>query len=315
MKQVSEGWKGSFSAIVTPFLLSGELDEAAVRANVRMTVDEGAHGLVIAGHNGEAHLMNDDERIRVIELAVDEVDRRIPVIAGTGGIRTDTVIALSKRAQALGIDGVMVEAPYFMTPKAGDLIAHFARISDAVSVPIMVYNNPARCGVDLDISIMREVSMHANVVAIKETSASFERVLRLILTLGTHLRVFVGPSRLFGLAAVQLGAAGFVDGMSQVVGRSASLLYDYAAAHENVASAIELQREMFQLGDLLFHSAGTSPATIKDAMRLLGRPGGYPRPPLRAMQGEDLARFEIELRKLKVVSQTANAALQFERHN
>ena len=211
--------------------------------------------------------------------------------------------AFRKQAQTLGVDGVMVEAPYFMTPKPGDLIAHFARISDAISVPLMVYNNPARSGVDLDIALMREISSHANVVAIKETSASFERIVRLVLNLGQQLQVFVGPSRLFGLAAVQLGASGFVDGMSQIVGRSAALLYEDALVPDRISSAINLQRELFQLGELLFHSSGTSPATIKDAMRVLGRPGGYPRLPLRAMQGDELSRFEKELRKLKIVRQ------------
>jgi 4-hydroxy-tetrahydrodipicolinate synthase len=298
-------WSGSFSAIVTPFHRSGELDEVGLRANVRMTVEEGAHGLVIAGHNGEAHLMTDDERLRVIEVAVSEVNRRIPVIAGTGSIRTESVIRLSGHAASLGVDGVMIEAPYFMTPKPADLVAHFADISAAVSVPIMVYNNPARAGVDLDVSLMREIAKNANVVAIKETSASFERVMRLIVGLGDRLRVFVGPSRLFGLAAAQLGAAGFVDGMSQIVGRGAAQLFEYARMPERLNSAIELQRDLFLLGELLFHSPGTSPATIKDAMRLLGRPGGYPRPPLRPMSGPDLRRLDLEMRNLAVVRRIA----------
>jgi len=296
-------WKGSFSAIVTPFTKSGDLDESAIRANVRMTVQEGAHGLVICGHNGEAHLMTDDERLRVIGIAVAEVNGKIPVIAGSGGIRTENVIHLSKAAQSLGVDGVMIEAPYFMTPKRGDLIAHFAQISDAVSLPIMVYNNPARAGVDLDVATMTEIAEKANIAAIKETSGSFERITRLVLNLGDRLCIFVGASRLFGLPCVQMGAAGFVDGNSQVVGRSMSLLYECAAAPERVREAINLQREMFQLGELLFHSSGTSPATIKDAMRLLGRPGGYSRAPLRAMQGEDLRRFEHELNNLGIVRQ------------
>jgi len=290
------------------------LNESAIKANVRMSVDEGSHGLVIVGHNGEAHLMSDDERMRVVEIALEEAGGCIPVLAGTGGIRTESVIRLSKRAEALGVDGVMVEAPYFMTPKAGDLIAHFARISDAIATPIMVYNNPARSGVDLDIALMREISSRANVVAIKETSTSFERIVRLVLNLGQQLKVFVGPSRLFGLAGVQMGASGFVDGMSQIVGRSASLFYECAATPERVVAAIDLQRELFQLGELLFHSSGTSPATIKDAMRLLDRPGGYPRSPLRAMQGEELQRFDREMRKLNIIRQVSREPQHCESH-
>lgn len=301
MKSIKGRWAGSFSAIVTPFSEQGDLDERALRANVRMTVDEGTHGLVIGGHNGEAHLMTDEERIRVTDIALEEVAGRIPVLAGTGGIRTDRVIALSRQAEAQGVDGVMVESPYFMTPKGGDLISHFAHLSDAVTLPIMIYNNPARSGVDLDIGLMTKISESSNIVAIKETSGSFERIMRLILNLGDRIRVFVGASRLFGLASVQMGAAGFVDGMSQVVGGNVMRLYESAIASDRVAEAVAIQRELFKLGEILFHSAGTSPATIKDAMRLLGRPGGFSRAPLRAMEGDDLHRFERALLQLSIV--------------
>ena len=104
-------WQGSFPAIVTPFTKDGEIDEALLRANINMTIDEGAHGVVVCGHFGEAHLMNDDERDRVIAIGVEEVAGRVPAIAGTGGISTAEVIRRTKWAKESGAVGAMIEAP------------------------------------------------------------------------------------------------------------------------------------------------------------------------------------------------------------
>ncbi len=294
-------WAGSFPAIVTPFTQDGALDEALIRANVKMTVDEGAHGLVICGHNGEAHLMTDKEREQVITWAVEEVAGRIPVIAGTGHINTLDVIRLTKAAKAAGADGALIEAPYFMRTKPADTVAHFARISDAVDIPIKLYNNPARAGIDLTVDIIDKLAEKANIVSIKDSMGSFERIMQLIQGVGDRVKVFIGPARLFGFAAIIMGADGFVDGNAQIAGRASTDLYDLAVAR-NHERGVPLQHQMFRIGQALFDSAGTPPATIKDGMRILGRPGGWPRPPLRAMEGEDLRRFEDALKTIGLVA-------------
>lgn len=294
-------WAGSFPAIVTPFAQDGALDEALIRANVKMTVNEGAHGLVICGHNGESHLMTDKEREQVITWAVEEVAGRIPVIAGTGHINTLDVIRLTKAATAAGADGALIEAPYFMRTKPADTVAHFARISDAVDIPIKLYNNPARAGIDLTVDIIDKLAEKANIVSIKDSMGSFERVMQLIQGVGDRVKVFIGPARLFGFAAIIMGADGFVDGNAQIAGRASTDLYDLAVARDH-ARGVPLQHQMFRVGQALFDSAGTPPATIKDGMRILGRPGGWPRPPLRAMEGDDLRRFEDALKATGLVA-------------
>ncbi len=294
-------WAGSFPAIVTPFAQDGALDEALIRANVKMTVDEGAHGLVICGHNGEAHLMTETERERVITWAVEEVAGRIPVVAGTGHINTLDVIRLTKAAKAAGADGAMIEAPYFMRTKPADTVAHFARISDAVDIPIKLYNNPARAGIDLTVDIIDKLAEKANIVSIKDSMGSFERIMQLIQGVGDRVKVFIGPARLFGFATILMGADGFVDGNAQIAGRASTDLYDLAVARDH-ERGVPLQHQMFRIGQALFDSAGTPPATIKDGMRILGRPGGWPRPPLRAMEGDDLRRFEDALKATGLVA-------------
>ena len=293
-------WSGSFPAIVTPFTKDGALDERLIRANVNMTVDEGAHGLVICGHNGEAHLMSETERERVISMAVEEVGGRIPVIAGTGHINTNDVIRQTKAAKAAGADGAMIEAPHFMRPKPADTIAHYARITDSVDFPIKVYNNPARAGVDLTPEIMGRLADQANIVSIKDSLGDFERIMHLIQELGDRLRIFIGPARLFGFAGIVMGAHGFVDGNPQIAGCAGAELYNLAVARDH-ERGVALQHDMFRIGQALFNSAGTPPATIKDGMRILGRPGGWPRPPLRPMEGEDLSRFADALAAVGLV--------------
>ncbi|MDA0675582.1 MAG: dihydrodipicolinate synthase family protein [Proteobacteria bacterium] len=293
-------WQGSFPAICTPFTKDGALDEKAIRANVRMTVDEGAHGMVICGHNGEAHLMSDDERTRVTAWACEEVNGRIPVIAGTGHINTNDVIALTKAAKSVGANGAMVEAPYFMTPKKPDILTHYQRISDACDLPIKVYNNPSRAGCDITPEMLVTLAERANIASIKDSMGNYERIMQLIQAVGDRLRVFIGPARLFGFAGVTMGAHGFVDGLPQIAGRAATRLYELAAAR-NDAEGVPLQHRLFRLGHVMFHSAGTPPSTTKDAMRILGRPGGWPRAPLQAMEGQDLRKLEDALKSLSLV--------------
>ena len=296
MSKRKVSWEGAFPANVTPFTKSGDIDEALLCQNVRMTLDEGAHGIVVCGHNGEAHLMTPDERKRVIAVSVEEVGGRIPVIAGTGAISTDLVIRQTKDAKDVGADGAMIEPPYFMKPKHADTIAHYARITDAVDFPIMVYNVPGRAGVDLTTDVIEQAAEVSNICAVKDSCHVFERMMEMIQRFGERINVFIGPQGIWGFPGVLLGAMGFVDGLQQICGREGTELYDLAKARD-YEGGVALQHRLHPLRTIIFQSASTSPASLKDAMRLLGRPAGYPRPPLRLAQGEDLRRLEHALRE------------------
>ena len=297
-------WQGSFTAIVNPFTADGALDEPALRANIDLAIDEGVHGLVICGHNGETHIMTADERDRVIAIGVEQVAGRIPVLAGTGGIRTAEVIARTRAAKDAGADGAMIEPPYFMTPKPADILAHFEAISQAVDLPVMLYNCPSRSGVDVKPDLFGELVARCNIVAVKDSAHTYDRTMEMIRGFGEEIGIFIGPAGIWGFAGIVMGGAGFVDGLQQVIGRPATRLFDLAV-EKNVDEAVALQHRLHDLRTLLFGSPGTSPATIKDAMRLLGRPGGYPRPPLRPMEGADLERFGDALLGLGIAPQTA----------
>ena len=300
-------WEGSYPALVTPFTKEGAIDEKLLRANVNLAVDEGSHGIVICGHNGEAHLMTAEERKRVLAIAVETNNGRVPLIAGTGGIRTEDVIRHTKDAKDVGAVGAMIEPPYFMRAKDGDLIAHYAEISDAVDMPIMLYNCPSRSGTDMKTDLIEKTAEQANIVAIKDACHIYERMMEMLQRFGDRINIFIGPQGIWGFAGVVMGAMGYVDGMQQVAGRDGVVLYDYAKARD-YKRGVPLQHKLLPLRTLSFESDGTAPSTLKDAMRLLGRPGGWPRKPLRAQEGESLKKFERKLREYGFLNGAAAAA-------
>lgn len=290
-------WHGAFAAMVTPFTPEGEIDEGLLRQNLEMTVADGVHGLMVGGQYGEGMLLSENERMRLFAIAAEVVAGRTTVIAATGHMETSTAIRLTRAASLAGCDGAMVDPPIYVQPKIPDVVAHFARITDAVDLPIKLCNTPARVGVDLTVEVVGELLEQANIVAIKHSGTDFQRILELVTTFGPRLQVFIGPSRLFGFHGIQMGAAGFLDGLIQVVGRLPVDLYD-AAVSGDTARGIALQHEMFRIGEVVYARDVSSPVTTKEAMRLRGRPGGWPRLPLRPMEEARRARLARDLRGL-----------------
>lgn len=279
-------WSGSFPAIMTPFHRDGAINVELLRENVELTISEGASGIVASGHFGEAHLMSSDDRLAVITTVLEVASGAVPIIAGTGGIQSDEVAALTASAAAAGAAGAMIETPYFMTPTEDEIAEHFSFIASRTELPIMLYNNPRRAGAWLTPSMTSQLADIPTVVAIKDSSNDVAHFMKLLDMTSDRLRVFLGPARLFGFAAITCGAAGFVDGLSQVCGRQSFELYD-AAFRGDVSRAKEIQMQQFRVGGLLYGAPNTAPATFKDAMNRLGRPGGFARRPLKHLNKAD----------------------------
>lgn len=294
-------WHGAFAAMVTPFDEDGRIDEDLLRQNLEITVADGVHGLMVGGQYGEGMLMSEAERARLFTVAAEVVAGRTTVIAATGHMDTATAIRLTRAAKEAGVDGVMIDPPVYVQPKTPEVIAHFARITDAVDIPIKLCNTPARVGVDLTTEIVGELLKQANIIAIKHSGSDFQRILELIAAFGPRLQVFIGPSRLFGFHGVQMGAAGFLDGLIQVVGRLPVDLYD-AAVQGDIARGLALQHEMFRIGEVVYAKDITSPVTTKEAMRLRGRPGGLPRAPLAPMSSARREKLASDLRGLGLLA-------------
>ena len=292
-------WQGNFVALVTPFSDSGEIDEAAFRKNIALLLDEGVAGIIVSGCTGEAWALSPEERLRLFQLGVDTADGAVPVVAGTGGISTRDVIELSAKARDVGCQGVMVLPPYYCRPGSAEVVAHYKGLSDAVSVPILLYNIPKRTGVDLTPDLLEELVELEYVVAIKESSDSFIRVETLVNEFGGQIEVFTGHSAERGVAAIVMGAKGWVSSLeSQIMGREAVHMYDMVKDGD-IEGAKKVQLRTLAL-DQGARGIGTFPANLKAAMNVLGRPGGYPRPPLLPLTDDQIRDVTSLLEGLEI---------------
>jgi 4-hydroxy-tetrahydrodipicolinate synthase len=292
-------WRGAYVAVVTPFTADGEIDEAAFRKNIEFLLDEGADGIVVSGCTGESWSLDPDERVRLFKLALGVVGKKAPVIAGTGGVSTRGVIELSRRAKELGTAGVMILPPYYCMAGRREVIAHYQAISDAVRHPILLYNIPRRVGFNLTPDVLDELVQVDWVVAIKESSGDFIQVEATILEVGDRITVFAGHSAERAVPALVMGAEGFVSSMeSQVMGREALEMYALVRRGDlKRASAVQLRTLDL---DESMRKVGTFPANLKAAMNLLGRTGGYPRPPILPFTPAQLDEVRGILDRLRI---------------
>src|SRR3954451_16151062 len=169
-------WSGVGTALVTPFTASGDLDERAVRRLGRRQIDSGIHFLVPCGTTGENPTLTDAERIRVIELLVDEASGRVPVLAGAGGYNTREVIQLAGEMQHAGAAGLLSVTPYYNKPTQEGLYQHYRAIAESTPLPIVVYNVPRRPGVNIDPSTLARLAELPNIVGVKEASGNITQM-------------------------------------------------------------------------------------------------------------------------------------------
>ena len=269
-------WHGSFAVIVTPFTIDGEIDEQAYRNVVDTVIDAGCHGLISAGSTGEFFLMTLEERKRVFSIAADQTGGRIPVLAGVSATRTDDVVDLVQSAKVIGCDGVMLLPPIYIGVDDRELKEFYRRASDEGGLPIMLYNSPLAVQASMSAQFVLELAELDNVVAIKDSSRDLQQIADLILFCGDRLKVFVGEENQL-LAGIAMGAVGAVAMVPQVVGRMAVELYETAAAGD-MERARELHEKVKRVYDLF--DAGSGYVCIKESMNMLGKSGGYSRPPM-----------------------------------
>jgi len=302
MRKRKIDWKGCFTAVITPFKENGELDKEAFCRNIELLIEEGLDGAVVAGCTGESWLLTNDEKKELFCLSVDLAQKRIPVIGGTGGITAEETIALSQAAQKAGVDGVMVLPPPMLHLSERELYTFFKSVSDSIDIPILVYNNPYRQGVDLPPEFISKIADLDNIVAVKEASKDFARVPEVIRVAGDRLKVFAGHSSMQGVPAVLMGASGWVGSMdTQLLGKEAMDMYDLLEKG-NVEEARKIQYRCIAVEQgMKGKKIGTFPAGLKYAMNLRGRPGGYPRKPILPLTDEEKKSVETLLRQHNLI--------------
>jgi len=201
---------GVGTALITPFRRDGSVDEPAVKRLVRRQIDAGIHFVSPCGTTGEAPTLSREEKLRVIELVVDEADGRVPVLAGAGGYDTHEVIEVVRDLEKIGVDGVLSVSPYYNKPTQEGLYQHFRAIADSTRLPIMLYNVPGRTGININVETVVRLAQIPNIVAVKEASANVVQMCEIINQKPDDFMLLSGDDPLT-VAVMAIGGKGVVS--------------------------------------------------------------------------------------------------------
>ena len=294
-------WAGNFTAVITPFAADGTIDERLFRENVERLIGYGVAGIVTSGCTGESWSLKADEKVRLVSLAVDVSNGRVPVVAGTGTIGTTDVIDVSKRAKDAGAAGVLVLPPYYAMPGMREIEVHYRAISDAVQHPIMLYNIPRRTGINMEPEMIARLTELEWVVAIKESSNGFTQLEQLIRLAGDAMNIFAGHSAERGYAAIKVGCKGFVSSLeAQAMPEEAVGLYRLTVEGKD-DEARRVQYRCLELDQFLRSGVGTFPANLKETMRQRGMESGHVRPPLQPLTEHERGKVSEILQRLDLL--------------
>lgn len=258
-------FKGSITALVTPFK-NGSVDEESLARLVDWQITEGTHGLVPTGTTGESPTLDFDEHKRVIEVAIETANGRVPVIAGTGSNATEEAIELSQHAEKAGANGILIVNPYYNKPSQEGLYQHFKAINDKVGIPIVIYNIPGRTNVDMSVETMARVFELKNVVGVKDATANLARVSQQRAAMGPEFNQLSGEDAT-ALGFMAHGGSGCISVASNVAPRLCAE-FQNACMKGDFAAALALQDRLFPLFDALF--VETNPGPAKYAVSRLG---------------------------------------------
>lgn len=282
---------GAAVAIITPFTEDG-INFEELKRLIDFNIDNGTDAIVIAGTTGESSTMSDEEHKETIRFTVEYVNKRVPVIAGTGSNDTLYAVDLSQYAEKVGADGLLLVTPYYNKTTQSGLIKHYNYIADRVNIPIILYNVPSRTGVNILPKTASELSKHKNIVAIKEASGDLSQIAETISLCGDNLTVYSGNDDQI-VPILSLGGKGVISVLSNVVPRDAhnicSLYFE-----GKVKESRELQMKYLSLINALFIEV--NPIPVKTALRLMGFNAGPLRMPLFDMDEENLKVLKKELK-------------------
>ncbi len=258
-------FEGSFTALITPFR-NGAVDEQAFQSLVEWQIAEGTDGLVPCGTTGESPTLSHREHERVVDLCIEATKGRVPVLAGTGSNSTEEAISLTRHAKESGADGALVVTPYYNKPTQEGLYQHFKAIHDAVDIPIIIYNIPGRCVVDMTVETMARLAALPNIVGVKDSSNDPARPSLTRRACGPDFVQLSGEDAA-RLALLGSGGHGCISVTANVAPRLCAELHD-AWRDGDIARATELQERLMPLHQALFLE--TSPAPVKYAASRLG---------------------------------------------
>ncbi|MCX7822098.1 MAG: 4-hydroxy-tetrahydrodipicolinate synthase [Syntrophobacterales bacterium] len=286
-------FKGAFVAIVTPFL-DGKVDEETLRQLIEFQIAEGTNGIVPCGTTGESATLSFEEHERVVEITIEQVNKRVPVIAGTGSNNTAEAIRLTRHAYKAGADAVLMISPYYNKPTQEGLYRHFAKVAAEVDIPIILYNIPGRTAVNMEPETIERLSRIPNIVGIKEASGSMKQIMDIVARCGDDFSVLSGEDYLtFPLMSV--GGKGVISVVSNIAPKDMSEMCRLALEGK-WDEARSLNYKLLPLCHILF--CETNPAPVKAALAMMKRiPSEEVRLPLAPISETNRAKLLDVLKK------------------
>lgn len=288
---------GAGVAIITPMNNDGSINFEELGRLIDFNIDNGTDAIVICGTTGEASTMSDEEHRECIRYAVKKADKRVPVIAGTGSNDTAYAIELSKEAEEVGADAVLVVTPYYNKTSQAGLVAHFTAVADSINIPMIVYNIPGRTGVNIAIDTFVKLSKHKNIVAVKEAGGNINYFAKIIEACGDDLDVYSGDDGMI-VPVMSLGGKGVISVLSNIMPKQTHhicqlcLDNDFAEAGREQIKHLELINNLF---------IDVNPIPVKEAVNLIGFKAGGCRMPLVPLSDENKAKLVASMKKLNIL--------------
>ncbi|MGE3954864.1 MAG: 4-hydroxy-tetrahydrodipicolinate synthase [Parachlamydiales bacterium] len=291
--------RGVYTAMITPFDGEGRLDRTGLVANLEEQLAADVDGVVVLATTGESAALTAEEQQEIIAIAVEVAGGRIDVVVGAGSNSTEETVAKVKRAKELGADCALVVVPYYNKPTQKGLFTHFERVAEEGDFPIILYNNPSRCGVNLEPLTVRQLARVPNIVGLKECYG--EQASEILESVADGFSFFAGNDT-DALPLMALGAVGVISPLANLAPRAMCDLVD-AMERGDLDEARQIHFGLFPVMKGL--SFEPNPIPVKEAMRLCGKPAGDPRPPLHRLS----EAHHFALRQLLVDAGLAGAAV------
>jgi len=293
-------FKGSLVAMITPFTESGKVDEKGIKELVEFHIKNGTDGIVPCGTTGESPTLSYEEHKKVVEVTINAVAGRIPVIAGTGSNSTWEALELTSHAKEAGADGALIVVPYYNKPTQKGLYMHYKKIAESVDIPIVVYNVPGRTGVNLLPETLAKLAELKNIVAVKEASGDLEQMTQIIELCGDNITLLSGDDKLI-LPVLSIGGKGVISVVANIIPADvANVVREFEQGNYQTAQDIFISK-VYPLSSAMFYE--TNPIPVKTSAQLMGLPAGNLRLPLAPMSDDNLAKLKSDLVKFNLLEE------------
>ncbi|MDD1773935.1 MAG: 4-hydroxy-tetrahydrodipicolinate synthase [Methanobacterium sp.] len=294
--------EGTIVAMVTPFNIEDEVDQAGMRENIDYLIERGVEGVLAAGTTGESATITHLEQRKMMDILVDEVNGKVKAIAGAGSNSSKESLGLVKYAENAGADAALVITPYYNKPQQHGLFEHYKMLTESTDIPIIVYNVPSRTGTDIDVETIGRVSQLDSVIGIKEANPDLDKVSMIQKKLDEYgnrddFSIISGNDNLT-LPMISLGTRGVISVVANVDPERMGNMVRYALAGD-YDKAEQLHYELYNLMKVLFIESNPVPA--KEALNMMGRPAGHVRMPLAPLKDESSAKLRNVLKELELI--------------